>query len=157
MSLTVLYAIAFVGIYGRPHTAIAASDWINANIEPRASIVNGGSFWDEQIPELRGFTVWTFPAYHPDRDPTKIRDLVDRLSDSDYVIFYSNRAYGSVSRLPHEFPKSSAFYRLLFSGELGYELEMAFTSYPTLAGVHLRDDPYGPCRTPGSITYSRQG
>ena len=62
----VLYSIAFVGIYGRNHTAIAASDWISDNIPRSASIINGGSYWDEQIPDLRGYDVWTFPAYHPD-------------------------------------------------------------------------------------------
>ena len=139
----VIYSIAFVGIYGRNHTAIAASDWINDNIPRSASIINGGSYWDEQIPNLRGYDVWTFPAYHPDRDINKIPELIERLADADYVVFYSNRAYGSVARLPDEFPQSSAFYRLLFAGDLGYRLERAFTSYPTLAGVHLRDDPYG--------------
>ncbi len=140
---TVLYAIAFVGVYGRTHTAIAASDWINNNVPRNASIINGGSYWDEQIPNLRGYDVWTFPAYHPDRDLNKIPELIERLADADYVTFYSNRAYGSVARLPDEFPQSSTFYRLLFSGDLGYQMERAFTSYPTLAGVHLRDDPYG--------------
>ena len=140
---TVLYALAFAGVYGRTHTAVAASDWINDNVPANASIINGGSYWDEQIPNLRGYDVWTFPAYHPDRDLNKIPELIERLADSDYVVFYSNRAYGSVARLPDEFPQSSAFYRLLFSGDLGYQLERAFTSYPTLAGVHLRDDPYG--------------
>ncbi len=140
---TVLYAIAFVGVYGRTHTAIAASDWINGNVPRSASIINGGSYWDEQIPNLRGYDVWTFPAYHPERDLDKIPELIERLADAGYVVFYSNRAYGSVARLPDEFPQSSTFYRLLFSGDLGYQLERAFTSYPTLAGVHLRDDPYG--------------
>ena len=142
LAATVLYAIGFVGIYGRQHTALAASEWINANVPPGASIINGGSFWDEQIPDLRGYRVWTFPAYHPDRDPNKIPDLIDRLAGGDYLVFYSNRAYGSVSRLPNEYPQSSGFYRLLFAGDLGYELERAFTSYPSLLGVHLRDDPY---------------
>ena len=32
-------------------------------------------------------------------DRSKIPELVDRLSSSDYVVFYSNRAYGSVARL----------------------------------------------------------
>ena len=140
---TALYALAFSGIYSRPHTALAASDWINANAPPGSSIVNGGSFWDEQLPDLGAHRVWTFPAYHPDRDPNKIPDLAERLEDADYLIFYSNRAYGSVARLPHEFPQSAAFFRLLFGGELGFQLERAFTSYPSLAGVHLRDDPYG--------------
>ncbi|MYC33659.1 MAG: hypothetical protein F4X64_10835 [Chloroflexi bacterium] len=140
---TVLYAIAFVEVYGRTHTAIAASDWINGNVPRSASIINGGSYWDEQLPNLRGYDVWTFPAYHTDRDLDKIPELIERLADAGYVVFYSNRAYGSVARLPDEFPQSSTFYRLLFSGDLGYQLERAFTSYPTLAGVHLRDDPYG--------------
>ena len=143
LAATVLYAVAFVGIYGRPHTAIAASDWINDNVPGNASIINGGSYWDEQVPNLRGYDVWTFPAYHPDHDPNKIPELAARLADSDYVIFYSNRAYGSVARLPERFPQSSAFYRRLFAGDLGYQLERGFTSYPTLAGVHLRDNPYG--------------
>ncbi len=148
LALTVWYAIAFTGIYGRTHTAITASDWIKDNVRAGTSIVNGGSNWDEQIPDLGRYDVWTFPAYHPDRDPTKIRNLVDRLADSEYLLFYSNRAYGSVSRLPHEFPQSSALYRLLFSGQLGYQLERAFTSYPSFAGVHLRDDPFGRAGVP---------
>ncbi len=143
VAATALYALAFIGIYGRPHPAVAASEWINDNIPVGSSIVNGGSFWDEQIPDLRGYRVWTFPAYHPDRDPNKIPDLADRTSRADYMVFYSNRAYGSVARLPGEFPRSSAFFRLLFAGDLGYQLERVFTSYPSLAGVSLRDDPYG--------------
>ncbi|MXZ90674.1 MAG: hypothetical protein F4Z05_04270, partial [Chloroflexi bacterium] len=140
---TALYAIAFVSIYSRPHTAVAASEWVNANVPSGASIINAGSYWDEQVPDLRRYDLWTFPAYHPDHDPTKIPDLVQRLADADYLLFYSNRAYGSVTRLPEQFPDSSAFFRLLFAGDLGYQLERAFTSYPSLAGVHLRDDPYG--------------
>ena len=143
ISATVLYAVAFAGIYGRPHTAVAASEWINANVPPGSSIINGGSYWDERVPNLYDYDVWTFPAYHPDHDLTKMPELVERLAGADYVIFYSNRAYGSVSRLPERFPQSSAFFRLLFAGDLGYQLERGFTSYPSLAGVYLRDDPYG--------------
>ena len=139
---TAIYAVAFLGIYSRPHTAVAAAEWINDNVPSRSKIINGGSFWDERIPDLHRYDVWTFPAYHPDRDPTKIPDLIDKLVESDYIIFYSNRAYGSVARLPEQFPQSAPFFRLLFAGELGYRLERGFTSYPSLAGVHLRDDPY---------------
>ena len=143
LAATILYALAFAGIYSRPHTAVSASEWINANVPDGASIVNGGSFWDEQLPNLGRYDVWTFPAYHPDEDRNKIPELVKRLADGDYIVFYSNRAYGSVARLPERYPQTSAFYRLLFSGELGYELAESFTSYPSLAGVRLRDDPYG--------------
>ncbi len=139
---TVLYAIAFSSIYSRPHTAVSAAEWINANVPFDATIINGGSFWDERIPDLGRYDVWTFPAYHPDADRSKIPELVDRLSSSDYAAFYSNRAYGSVARLPAEYPQSSAFLRLLFAGDLGYRLERSFSSYPSLAGFELRDEPY---------------
>ncbi len=140
---TVLYALAFSSIYGRPHTAVAAAEWINVNVPSNVSIINGGSYWDERIPDLGRYDVWTFPAYHPDSDRTKIPELVGRLSSSDYIVFYSNRAYGSVARLPDEYPQSSAFLRLLFAGDLGYRLERSLSSYPSLAGFELRDDPYG--------------
>ena len=143
LASTVLYAIAFSSIYSRPHTAVSASEWINANIPHGTSIINGGSHWDERVPDLGRYDVWTFPAYHPDGDRSKIPELADRLSSSDHIVFYSNRAYGSVARLPDQFPQSSAFLRLLFAGELGYRLERAFESYPSLAGFDLRDDPYG--------------
>ena len=139
----VLYAVAFAGVYARPHPAVAASEWINGNVPYGSQIVNGGSLWDERIPDLGRYAVWTFPAYHPDDDPAKIPELAGRLASGDYLVFYSNRAYGAVSRLPERYPQSAAFYRQLFAGELGYRLERGFTSYPSLAGVSLRDDPYG--------------
>jgi len=148
---TVLYALAFSGIYSRPHTAVSASEWINANVPSGASVINGGSYWDERIPDLGRYDVWTFAAYHPDSDRSKIPELVGRLSSSDYVVFYSNRAYGSVARLPGEYPQSSAFLRLLFGGDLGYRLERSFSSYPTLAYFELRDDPYGRAGLPAPV------
>ncbi len=148
---TVLYALAFSSIYSRSHTAVAASEWINANVPPGASIINGGSYWDERVPDLGRYDVWTFAAYHPDSDRSKIPELASRLSSSDYLVFYSNRAYGSVARLPGEYPQSSAFFRLLFAGDLGYRLERAFSSYPSLAGFELRDDSYGRAGLPAPV------
>lgn len=148
---TIVYALAFSSIYSRSHTAVTAAEWINANVPPGASIINGGSFWDERIPDLGRYDVWTFPAYHPDSDRSKIPELVRRLSSSDYLVFYSNRAYGSVARLPGEYPQSSAFLRLLFGGDLGYRLERSFSSYPMLAGFELRDDPYARAGLPAPV------
>ena len=140
---TLLYALAFAGIYTREHPAVAASEWINENAAAGAAIVNAGSLWDERIPDLRGFEIWEFPAYHRPDDAGKLTELAGELAHADYLLFYSNRAYGAVSRLPDEFPRSAAFYRLLFAGDLGYRLERGFTSWPGLAGVSLRDNPYG--------------
>ena len=125
-----LYAVAFAGIYSRPHTAVAASEWINANVTPGSSIVNGGSFWDERIPDLGRYNVWTFPAYHPDSDPAKIPELAQRLSAADYLIFYSNRAFGSIARLPDRYPQSAAFYQRLFARRPGLSIGAGVCVFP---------------------------
>ena len=148
LAATVLYAIAFAGIYSRPHTAVTASQWLNANAPPGASIINAGSLWDERIPDLGRYAVWDFPAYHRPDDDRKIAELTGQLAGADYLIFYSNRAYGAVARLPQEYPRSATFYRQLFAGDLGYRLERAFTSYPSLVGLALRDNPYGRANLP---------
>ena len=68
--------------------------------------------------------------------------LARRLERSEYLVFYSNRPYGSVARLPEQFPLSSSYYHRLFQGDLGYRLERSFTSFPTFLGVSFRDDPF---------------
>ena len=69
--------------------------------------------------------------------------LADRLARSDYLIFYSHRPYASAARDPERFPYSNNYYRLLFSGQLGYRLHREFTNYPSLGGVVFRDDALG--------------
>ena len=138
---TGFYAVAFLRIYSSEHPAVSASKWINKNIEPGSMMISD-NHWDEYIPGLQRYRTWQFPVYEPD-NPNKINNLVTRLSEADYVVFYSNRTYGSVARLPSEFPLSSRYYIKLFEGELGYRLEKGFYSYPNWLNVHFRDDPFG--------------
>ena len=110
--LTGFYALAFQSIYANQHPAITASTWIQENIE-FGSIVISDNHWDEYIPDLQRYRIWQFPAYNPDNG-AKIDKLVRRLAEADYLVFYSNRPYGSVARLPAEFPLSSRYYIRLF-------------------------------------------
>ena len=48
----------------------------------------------------------------------------------------------SIARLPQRFPLTSRYYKLLFAGELGYQVQKAFTSYPTFLGIALVDDTF---------------
>ena len=72
----------------------------------------------------------------------EIHDLIQQLRDSDYIVFYSQRMYGTLPRLPARYPISGQYYRLLFSGRLGYQLDAFFTSYPSLLGVAFVDDTF---------------
>ena len=138
---TGLYALAFERVYADPHPAIKASRWINQNV-PRGSTIVTDNHWDEGIPDIYRYNVRQVPIYDPDTQ-RKMSTIAEHLDRGDYLIFYSNRTYGSVSRVPERYPMSSRYYRLLFSEELGYVPEAVFTSYPRLLGVSLVDDTFG--------------
>ena len=110
---------------------------------PRTNIVTD-NHWDEGIPNLYSYRVHgnQIPIYEPD-STSKMESMAEMLSKGDWLVFYSNRTYGSVARLPLRYPLSSHYYRLLFSGELGYELTMEFSSHPNLFGLAFVDDPFG--------------
>ena len=140
VAATAFYALAFETIYSRPHPAVQASRWINGNVPTGATIVTD-NHWDEPIPDIYGYRVRQIPIYETDT-MEKMDIIAGHLSDGDYLIFYSNRTYGSVARLPERFPLSSHYYRQLFSGNLGYDPEKAFTSYPQLLGLAFVDDTF---------------
>ena len=141
VAATAFYALAFETVYSRPHTAVQASTWINNNV-PRGSTVVTDNHWDEGIPDIYSYNVRQIPIYEHDTS-RKMETIAGHLSQGDYLVFYSNRTYGSVARLPERYPLSSRYYQMLFSGELGYRLERTFTSYPKLLGVAFVDDTYG--------------
>ena len=141
LAATAFYAIAFERVYARDHPAVTASQWLEENVPSGTSIVSD-NHWDEFVPGLHRYNVWQFPVYEPDT-LQKMSTLARRLSEAEYLVFYSNRPYGSVTRVPNRYPLSSSYYRSLFNGNLGYRLDRAFTSYPELAGVAFRDEPFG--------------
>ena len=140
VAVTGLYALAYVGVYQTSHTAVRMSEWIKRNATADSVILM--EHWEEGIPDLGRYDVPRLPVYEQD-SLQKLDILATNLARADYVLFYSNRLYGTITRLPERYPVTSAYYRLLFGGELGYRLANVETSYPNLAGVTLVDDTYG--------------
>ena len=140
VAATAFYALAFESVYARAHPAIQASRWINENV-PRDSTIVTDNHWDEGIRDIYSYKVRQIRIYEPDT-LDKMDTMAGYLSEGDYLVFYSNRTYGSVARLPERYPFSSQYYQLLFSGELGYQPQRAFTSYPELLGVAFVDDTF---------------
>lgn len=146
---TVFYALAFANIYSVAHPAVRASEWMYQNIPDGSRIAR--EHWEEGLPVVvrgaegqddpqgHGYSIGTLNMYDDD-NASKLDHLVQELSDSDYIVFYSQRLYGTIPRLPERYPLSSQYYRLLFSGQLGYGLDAFFTSYPSLLGVAFVDD-----------------
>ena len=144
VGMTALYALAFANIYTEPHTANQASKWINANVPGGSGITR--EHWEEGIAGLN--QTYRQPPAVPDlpmyeADNTQKADLLGRaLAQSDYIVFFSNRLYGTVGRLAQRYPLSREYYRLLFSGELGYELAYYADAPIQLGPIALYEDTF---------------
>ena len=139
VAATVFFGVSYVGIYAERHPAVRASEWIISNVPNGSTILK--EHWEEGLPGLYDYKIEELPIYEHDL-PGKFRRMSELLSRADYVILYSNRLYGTVSRLPERYPVSREYYRQLFDGELGYTLETYFTSYPNLFGVGFVDETF---------------
>lgn len=145
---TSVWAGAFFGIYLRPHTRVAASRWIYANVPEGAVVAN--EHWDWGLPlRIDGrnpfggtYTGVEMQNYNEDT-PEKLAQLVQWLDQADYIFLASNRLYASIPRLPARYPLTTTYYRALFAGELGFELAADFTSYPA-AGPFVFPDQENP-------------
>lgn len=146
-----LWPISFMAIYTKPHTRIAASEWIYQNIPHGAKLAE--EHWDDGLPlNLPKHSVsiyqWLeFPLFGQD-SKEKWEIMKEKLSNVDYIILSSNRLYGSIGRLPKIYPLTSAYYKTLFEGNLGFKKVAEFASRPNLPL------PIGPfCLTPSITTY----
>ncbi|MBI4198842.1 MAG: hypothetical protein HY533_07010, partial [Chloroflexi bacterium] len=140
VAATLFWGLAFTSIYSRPHPAVQASHWLRANAPP-GTIILTDNHWDEGIPDVGRYMVEQLPMFESDT-LKKTESLATDLAAAEYLVFYSNRTYGAIARAPDRYPYSSAYYRALFGGELGYELAASFSSYPSLLGVAFADDPF---------------
>ena len=140
LGVTAYYAFSYMAVYRQDHTAVRASQWISENA-PSGSVILK-EHWEEGLPNLGQYEIRELPLYDDDT-PQKLRLLANELAEADYHMFFSNRLYGTIPRLPERYPFSGEYYRLMFSGRLGYELVNFQTAYPDLLGVRLVDDTFG--------------
>jgi YYY domain-containing protein len=148
LAATAFYSISYLGIYGGTHPAVEASEWINANV-PRNSVILK-EHWEEGLPDLGGYENRELPLYEPDSE-SKLATMGEELARADYLVFFSNRLYGTIPRLPERYPITSEYYNLLFTGQLGYQLDAHFESYPELLGVGFVDDTFSRPELPAPI------
>ena len=139
---TAFYALAYLnGVYAQTHTAVRASEWLNRSAPQGATVLK--EHWEESLPnQRRDFQFGELPMYEDDRY-AKTALIAETLADADFLVFFSNRLYGTIPRLPERYPVSTAYYNLLFAERLGYTLENVQTSYPALFGIAFADDTLG--------------
>lgn len=139
----ILYSFSFTSIYSRPHTRIAASEWIYQHVP--AGSFKSDEHWDDGLPlslPTEGFihekyTGVEFPLYWSD-NREKWSLMVENLQKVDYIFLTSNRLYGSLTTLPQRYPITFRYYTALFDGSLGFEKVAEFTSRPNIPIPFLR-------------------
>ena len=152
---TAFYAVAYSGIYRSTHSAVLASNWIQENVRIGSVILK--EHWEEQIPGLERYKIgcgnrWDLIScmrmydddsvmYSDGKD--KITRVSEQLAGADYLVFFSNRLYGTVPRVLDKYPLSANYYRRLFDGSLGYKLEHWEVDQPSLLGINFNNDTFG--------------
>lgn len=147
--LTITYPLSFISIYSKPNTRIQASEWINNNIPAGTTIAV--EHWDDSLPVHGGhkYIQLSLPLYEPDTEK-KWKDINETLSKTDYIIIASNRLYVPLQKLTNCkslppgrcYKTTSAYYKRLFSEQMGFEKVVQFSEYPTIpfTNFSLNDD-----------------
>lgn len=148
LSVSIFWGAAFInGVYNSTHPKIEASTWINKNIDAGSTLTS--QLWDDSLPirdqnfSDKKYGQVQLDLFRPDSwvDPetgvSKTGNLLNQLDQSDYIVEASNRIYDSVPRIPAKYPATSAYFRSLFSGELGFRQVAEFKNTPSLFGLDL--------------------
>jgi len=135
----VIYLISFSSIYSQKHPGVRMSNWIQANVPEGSLVLN--ELWDEYLPNMGKYRLKTLNLYQPEK-ALKKAEISSRLSEADYVYIYSHRLYATISELPDRYPDTSAYYRVLFSGKLGYELVHSESTFPSIGNFAIINETF---------------
>ncbi|HEX5216976.1 MAG TPA: glycosyltransferase family 39 protein [Vicinamibacterales bacterium] len=165
LASTSLYAAAYMNIFRKPDSRVAAADYMRAHIpagaavlvEPTHNLPPTGAYrdqtdfyrdympWDPFTDELREFRLIGMDSYRylysrELSDADKQRYINSRLALADWIVIddYYLQTYRHLPATEHGVMKQ--FYRDLFNGQLPFRLEQSFKTYPSLFGVEINDD-----------------
>ena len=141
---TFAWAFAYTRIYTEPVARVRASEWIYRNVP--AGAVLAEEHWDDALPlRLSGqvrtpdrFQYVQLPVFAPDTRE-KLEQMIQALTQADYVVISSNRTHGVIQQLPARYPVMAQYYRQLFAGALGFTPLRTFTHFPNLFGWEIDD------------------
>jgi hypothetical protein len=136
---TLIWSLMFFSIYTNKDVRVTSNDWINKNV-PQNSLILTETGNTLEVPLGGNYRKIPFDFYNLEND-SKLKDqLIQYLVSSDYFIVQSRRIFMNHQRLSNQFPLTSNFYNLLFSGKLGFEKVKEFDSFPKLGSLEIDDE-----------------
>jgi len=166
MGSSFFYSVAYMHVYRFLHPWIESSIWIFKNIPPGSSILKEA--WDDGLPtgvdnsmdprvagamgpqnyKQQDITIYEMHGFPTDDTPIKKNYYANILQQGDYISIASKKLWYTLTACSPEFkptgydvyPVTSRYYRLLWSGLLGYKMVGEFHNFPGLFGWEHPDD-----------------
>ena len=163
---SLFYSMAYMAVYRYPHPWIDSSVWMFKNIPFGSFILN--EEWDDGLPtgvdptvdprvdkplgpqnyHEENVRVYETYGQRTDDNPIKKQDYISDLTKAQYLTISSKKLWYTITNSTPEckptgfniFPVSSRYYRLLWTGQLGYKMVGDFHNYPRLLGWSHPDD-----------------
>jgi YYY domain-containing protein len=158
LAISVLFTVGMDSIYSTDMTRVVASEWIYNHVPAGATITN--EVWDDPLPIMApaastdssgsGYTSLGhlidpsqyqqvgLNLYDPDTT-AKAQQLSSQLASASVVVISSQRLLLSIPKLPDRYPMTTRYYKLLFSGKLGFKLVAHFEEHPHVLGFELNE------------------
>ncbi len=132
LALTAVWGIAYLWAFVEPHPFATAKPWLQTVVGD--GDVVAWEHWDEHLGGIGAEGV-TLESYNLPDDDAKVAAWCATLAKADWVVLTSNRVRRTVLVNPDRYPRTSRLYRLLLSGEAGFEVAATASRAPRLGGL----------------------
>lgn len=126
--ICIIPGVIFMSNYFYKDTRIVFSNWMESNISVNAKVLSESGNVVNIPVSNKPFNVVNFDFYNLDQDISLQSGLPNLIQQSDYIIVPSRRMFKN--QTGPNFPISQAYYRHLFSGDLGFSLTKIFKPSP---------------------------
>ena len=133
---TLLWGLAYAWSFIEPHPHRTASEWFSPMLADQQVVAF--EHWDEHIAlnvENGVVDRAELPSYELPESEGKLALWTGALARSDWVVLTSNRVYRTVLANSDRFAQTARLYRLLLSGEAGFEVMTRVRRGPRIFGL----------------------
>ena len=163
---SLFYSFAYIHVYRYLHPWIESSIWIFKNVPAGSTILKEA--WDDGLPtgvdhsidhrvegsmgpqnyKQQEITIYEMHGFNTDDTPIKKNYYANIIQQGDYISIASKKLWYTLTACSPEFkpngydvyPVTSRYYRLLWSGLLGYKMVGEFHNFPGIFGWEHPDD-----------------
>jgi len=160
------YSVCYMHVYRYLHPWIESSIWIFKNVPVGSMVLKEA--WDDGLPtgvdhnidprvegamgpqnyRQQDITIYEMHGFPTDDTPIKKNYYADVIQRGDYISIASKKLWYTLTNCTPEFkpngynvyPVTSRYYRLLWSGLLGYKMVHEFHNFPGIFGWEHPDD-----------------